>query len=245
MRIREIITENTVTPDLALRKLSIAGNDLKGVISTANKDLESAVKNGWTEQLLPILGTVSRWFIENYVSSRRSGTHNIQYMLGVLRNQKAFKDAASIAYDGIELHADKSNRESTIKSTEKLVNAIHEIVAKAEKTNFKDSLGPNAKLRTDNLVTEYRRMKQLMAELSASGKQDSDQINDPAVAARRAATKDTQKTVGTQSSQANEIVQQIIATLPKEHQHALRQSVAKSDNKLAALNVAMRRLGLA
>ena len=218
MYIRDLINES-LSPDMAKLKLTIVTRELTIKLNQAAAAVMDGVKNEDKTVLLPVLNQLAKWVVDSYFPSRAGNGHNIKSLMQDL-------NADDIGYS----MARESELNGKLKILAQLIPAMYEIVDRKEGTALV------------NAYTNYTNAKEALA---AVGKKDKVTKNPSGPTdAEIASNKQADALRGEQSAKVEQVINQVLATLPKDVAVKVRAYVAKSGNKLKALELAMSKFNM-
>ena len=216
MRLHELLNE-VISADIAKTSLLLAARNLNSALLLSRKYLETD-----SPQML-IAGELSRWFQKNYLSSRvaRNQGLNLQSTLEFLARDNRLKFIKSMLP---ELHMDRELKISTYKQIQALIDVMSAAIKEIHPKDNTPSVLNNTynQLLADISDIERANKKPTKAEYVSSVVDKQAKAHSDGISA-------------SQRAQAENVVNTMILTLPKDLQNRARQAVAKADNKILAL----------
>ena len=218
MRIYELLNE-VISPELARTSLPLAARNLNSAMLLSRKFLDT------DSPRMLIAGELNRWIQQNYLSSRtaRNQGQNIHSTLEYLAREpklRWIKDSL------LKLTMDRENKGSTYDLIGDLLTTMARALAQID---------PKDKSATNALAT-FDQLRSDIADIQAANKKPTKAEYAASVKAKQDAAQPKQVDVtGQQRAQAEQVVNAMLATLPKDVSAKARIAISKADNKLLAL----------
>jgi len=213
-----------VTVDLAVRS---AYSALKSTFEL----LDDALKYRDPSQVMPAMGPLYKWVMQNFDTSKVSGTgYGLKTVLLNLRDSNPkLKPLIQELLSSLPDIADRTNNQR-VGAEKKFFILIAGLTQLAKKMNpaFKD---PGVAQLSDQVSNTLKSLRSIKS---------SDSGIEPL--SRTAVTTKKDNVVGQQAAQAELVVNQVLSGLPKDIAAGIRSRIAKSDNKLLALKQEMSKI---
>ena len=237
MKLFEILQES-LNPDSALQTLRVSVDALSQNLKTSIASLEDALHWRDPGQALPAIRPTINWLTDNYYSGRYKSGYNIESALSTLKQRPQYNKLATAAMDSVVSVMMKDKKVSSLDQIYGLASNICQILQ-----NTKSQYNIESSKRTMALLIKftdlYKQLKKIpMSDrgIDVSGRSEQNDIAKPV---------DNSKVIkGVQNSQVDQIVNDVLSGLDQTVAHQIRQSISKSDNKLQALQIEMKKRGL-
>jgi hypothetical protein len=236
MKLFEILQES-LNPDSALQTLRVSIDALSQNLKTSIAALEDALHWRDPGQALPAIRPTINWLNDNYYSGRHKGGYNIESALSTLKQRPQYNKLATAAMDSVVSMMMKDKKVSSLEQIYGLASNVCQILQ-----NTKSQYNVDSSKRAMTLLLKftdlYKQLKKIpMSDrgIYVNGGSESD-ISKP--------VDDSKVMKGVQNSQVDQIVNDVLSGLDQNVAHQIRQSISKSDNKLQALQMEMKKRGL-
>jgi len=257
------ITESLNT-DTALMKLGIAMKEIQNFDLTRIEQLKSNLKDiqsGYMPERNNSI-PIGKWFQDNFLNTKGGTGHNLQTLLMQLSKEPGLNKEAKNVLDSIKIYGAgeftpgaRATRIAPAEQFDTLETGLIALVDKIPKSNFVNNGKARQTYDTVQRLKQVKQRKDQLEQQVADGiaKLKADDLagnntrtsTDPAIAARKEKDKAQKQMGGAQRSQADQVVNQVLASLPDQKiAGKIRQEISKQDNKLQALAVAMKKYGL-
>lgn len=241
--LRELLAES-VSHQMASDTINTAGRSLVVAAKEANEKLKDALEWNDPGQMLPSIAPMTTWFRNNYRTNRKDGGYGVESALKQLQGSKAFKQEVAQAFQEIDDNAIRGNQKvSKNKQLVGLGMAIADMIEKMPSTH----LGNKADARGYQITSKELRRE--LATFTANVRRLAsikmgDRGIDKSAAKEKQVAKQKKSERGSQAQQAEQLVNSVLASLPKDVAGEIRQTVQRSGNPLAALQAEMSKRGL-
>lgn len=205
------------TLELAIRSALIA-------INTASRDADEALEWRDSSRVLPIMGPLYRWFRDNFETGKVSGRgYGLKTILRNLseKSPKVKRVVSEIMPMLSDIADPKSEARIGVEARFYSLFSALEEVARAAIPNYKS---PNISNASEQLQRKIKQLRSIKSSDTGVDRAKTPKTIDKTPAA-----------IGKQNSQVEEIINQVLKTLPADKAAELRKKLAKSDNKLQML----------
>lgn len=227
MRILEILKES-LTVDSALDRLPVLAREMDTIVDTFSDNINQS--SGQGEALLPVRSQMARWVNTNYLSSKKvaPGGNNVQSLMSVLRQDPRFRKLADKCLDDTKVLMSREGKQPAVQQFGIMLNAVIDILKASGKGDY-SKIKQKFEAALNNIETAQSTKK------AVSGIERPFQNKKP---------EKKPDINASQRSQVEQVVNDILSTLPKDVAAKLRGAISKSDNKLQALKAEMDKLGV-
>ena len=241
--LRELLAES-ISHQMASDTINSAGRSLVVATKDANEKLKDALEWNDPGQMLPSIAPVTKWFRDNYRTNRKDGGYGVESALTQLKDTKAFKPLVARAFSMIDDNAIRGNQK--VSKNKQLIGlglAMADMIEKLPSThlgNKADSRG--YQITSKELRRELQTFQSNVSRLARIKMRDRG--IDKSAADEQKVAKQKKNARGDQAQQAEQLVNSVLASLPKDVAGEIRQLVQRSGNPLATLQSELSARGL-
>lgn len=243
MRLQELLTE-ALNINTVLMKLNLAIGEINTLYTQKNENLQSQIQTYNNGEIPDRTDSVKfgTWFNDNYASSKGKPGHSVHSQLMFLSKNGPLQGVAKSVLQSVTQVMQIENKTSASQQlnilSRGLIN-LGEAIPGTQLSKHPDAAkivkGTERLKASRELMNDLsNQLKDIKASQNRNPKDNADKIKD----------KETKSLSGQQNDQAHTVVNQVLATLPKDVASQIRQAIAKSDNKLQALQIEMKKHNL-